>query len=127
MSGAKELLFKPTAQVIKSRLKRYEVPIEHQEEFETQRWPLLPSFDVPAEQMALHATYPCLHCLLRMWQYVGKAIEAQDQVAATEEKTKLEEAQRGRAKELKEKNEIHQPKSFEFDPVAGLYAYKHAE
>lgn len=58
---------------------------------------------------------------------VAEAIRNADQVAATDEKTVLEEAQRKRAKELKERNEVHRPRLFDLDEVSGQYIYKHAE
>lgn len=51
----------------KHRLKRYTVPLDQQEEFESER----------------------------LWQHVSAAIVRDDMNAATEEKTILEEAQRG--------------------------------
>ena len=62
-----------------------------------------------------------------MWIKVTKAIDNQDQVGATEEKTVLEQAQREAAKELKEKGAVHVPRLFQYDPATECYTYKHAE
>ena len=56
-----------------------------------------------------------------------RAIAETDQVAATVEKTKLEEAQRGRARELRDSVATHQPTLFEYEPASGQWLYKHAE
>lgn len=61
------MLWNPTQTVKKTRLKRYTVPVDQQGEFESER----------------------------LWQHVSAAILRDDMVAATEEKTILEEAQRG--------------------------------
>lgn len=62
-----------------------------------------------------------------MWSKVTEAIRNNDQNKATEEKTVLEEAQRKRAKELKENDEIHKPRLFDIEPTSGGWLYKHAE
>jgi hypothetical protein len=48
----------------------------------------------------------------RLWAEVTKAIRAEDQEAATAEKTKLEDRQRAEAKERKEKDETWVPRFF---------------
>ena len=48
----------------------------------------------------------------RLWKAVGEAIVAEDQVAATEEKTKLEEAQRAALKDRQSRNEEWETKLF---------------
>lgn len=68
------------------------------------------------------------NCLLiRLWQHVSAAIIRGDQVAATEEKTILEEAQRKAAKERQIKLEKWSPKHFVQDIVTGEWVYKYAE
>lgn len=66
-TGDQQLFWNPTSSVRKSRLQRYTVPVDHQGEFESER----------------------------LWQHVSAAIVRDDLNAATEEKTSLEEAQRG--------------------------------
>lgn len=66
-TGEQQVLFNSTSQIRKSRLTRYTVPLDRQEEFESER----------------------------LWQHVSAAILRDDMNAATEEKTILEEAQRG--------------------------------
>lgn len=61
------MFWNPTPVMRKQRLKRYTVPLDQQEEFESER----------------------------LWQHVSAAIIRDDMNAATEEKTILEEAQRG--------------------------------
>lgn len=72
-SGEESVLFSPTAEVRSRRLKRFTVPIEAQGLNESER----------------------------LWQHVSAAIHRDDQVAATEEKTALEESQRALVKERK--------------------------
>lgn len=54
---------------------------------------------------------------------VAEAIQRDDQKAATEEKSKLEEAQRLRAKS----GVHHKPRYFKHDPLTKNYDYIHAE
>jgi len=98
-TGVKECVWKADTHIIKERLQQWEVPLEKQEEFESQR----------------------------LWSKVAEAVKNTDQIVATEEKTILEEAQRKRAKELRERNEAHQSRLFELDQVSGQYIYKHAD
>ena len=65
-----------------SRLKRFTVPLEAQGEFES----------------------------VRLWRHVSKAIGEDDQVGATEEKSKLEEEQRAGARERKATEEEWVPR-----------------
>ncbi|XP_049782950.1 oxysterol-binding protein-related protein 8 [Schistocerca nitens] len=98
-TGEEQLLWKPTPEIKSKRLKRYTVPIEHQGECESEN----------------------------LWQHVTAAILRDDQVAATEEKTVLEEAQRAAAKERKIKGIEWIPKHFEQDIISGQWVYKHAD
>lgn len=78
------LFFNPTSEVRRKRLRKYTVPLEYQGDWESQK----------------------------LWQGVTLAINRDDQVAATEAKTQLEEAQRERAKERKSKGQEWIPKYF---------------
>lgn len=82
-----------------SRLKRYTVPMEEQTEFES----------------------------ANLWRKVSEAIEKDDQHAATEEKSALEEAQRNGAKERKAKGYEWVPKYFELDSDSDSYVYLHSD
>lgn len=78
------MFFHPTPEVRKSRLKKYTVPLENQGEWESQK----------------------------LWYDVTQAINVEDQNAATEAKTQLEEAQRERARERKLVGQEWVPKYF---------------
>lgn len=93
------LLWNPSPEVKSSRLKRYSVPIEIQQDFESEK----------------------------LWRHVTAAIDTGDQIAATEEKTILEEAQRRGAKERQSRMEIWIPKHFVQDVITGEWIYKHAD
>ena len=91
-----------TPEVRNSRLKRFTVPLEAQGEFES----------------------------VRLWRHVSKAIGEDDQVGATEEKSKLEEEQRAGARERKATGEEWTPRLFELDPAnvqSEQYEYRHAD
>jgi len=72
-----------------------------------------------------------------LWRHVSEAIVKEDQIAATEEKTKLEEAQRAGHKERKEAGTEWVTKNFELEGITfGIdgtatdvpkYNYKHAD
>lgn len=66
-TGEVQVMFSSTPVVRKQRLARYTVPLDHQGENESEK----------------------------LWQHVSAAIRRDDMNAATEEKTLLEEAQRG--------------------------------
>jgi len=96
-----ELFFAPTPDVKKSRLKRFNVDIESQEEHESEY----------------------------LWRHVSAAIKNADQLAATNEKLVLENNQRKLHKDLKEANEEWVPRYFERDldssaEHAWVYKYK---
>uniref|UniRef100_A0A2P2I3H7 Oxysterol-binding protein n=1 Tax=Hirondellea gigas TaxID=1518452 RepID=A0A2P2I3H7_9CRUS len=63
----------------------------------------------------------------RLWQHVSRAIAKDDQVAATEEKSILEEMQRSDARERKAKCEDWMPKYFRQDHVSGAYVYNYSD
>lgn len=69
-TGEQQVFWNPTATVRKSRLQRFTVPVDQQDDFESER----------------------------LWQHVSAAILRDDMNAATEEKTSLEEAQRGQCR-----------------------------
>lgn len=93
------VLFVPSGDVRTKRLKRYTVPIESQNTNESER----------------------------LWQHVSAAIYRDDQVAATEEKTALEEIQRAAVKERKAKCIEWIPVHFQQDLVTGQWHYKYAD
>ncbi|CAG0919492.1 unnamed protein product [Notodromas monacha] len=98
-SQVKELLWSPTPEIIDKRLKRMTVPMEKQGPWESEK----------------------------LWQFVTASIRNGDQVAATEEKTKLEDLQRKMAKERKEKGDDWKPKYFERGLNDGEWVYKYAD
>lgn len=108
-TGQEEILWQVSSDVQSSRLKRFSVPLEEQEQFES-AW---------------------------LWRHVSEAIVNEDQVAATEEKTKLEEAQRAGHKERKETGTEWVTKHFEHEGLTfnvdgtpldvPKYSYKNAD
>lgn len=90
-TGEETILFSATPETKAKRLKRYVVPIESQANNESER----------------------------LWQHVSAAIHRDDQVAATEEKTALEEAQRAAAKERKATLTEWEAAHFQQDLVTG--------
>ncbi|EJW83426.1 oxysterol-binding protein, partial [Wuchereria bancrofti] len=91
----KTLLWSATPDVIAKRLKRYEVLLEEQGEWESKK----------------------------LWLKVSEAIAQDNQKAATEEKGKLEDEQRIRAKS----GIHHKPKWFKQDLLSKNYEYIHAD
>uniref|UniRef100_A0A915Q150 Oxysterol-binding protein n=1 Tax=Setaria digitata TaxID=48799 RepID=A0A915Q150_9BILA len=89
------LLWSPTPDVIAKRLKRYEILLEEQGEWESKK----------------------------LWLKVSEAIVKDNQKAATEEKSKLEDEQRSRAKS----GVHHKPKWFKQDLLSKSYEYIHAD
>lgn len=98
-SGESELFWSPTPEVKQSRLKRFVVPIGQQMDFESER----------------------------LWHKVTEAILRQDQIAATGEKTVLEEEQRNGAKQRLNKMEKWIPKHFVFDCHLNDWLYSAAD
>ena len=80
-------------------MKRFTVPFDEQEDFES----------------------------VKLWHKVSAAIENDDQVAATEEKFILEEAQRAGARKRKTEGSSWIPRVFELDEATGQYQYAHAD
>jgi len=108
-TGQEETLWEVTPEIKSARLQRYTVPVDEQGEWES----------------------------ARLWQHVGQAIVKEDQVAATEEKTKLEVAQRQSRDERKESGVEWVTKFFEHEGIqfnidgtpseVPKYTYKHAD
>ncbi|XP_076386413.1 oxysterol-binding protein-related protein 8 isoform X5 [Megachile rotundata] len=98
-TGQESVFFNPTPEVRKKRLKKYTVPLENQGPWESEK----------------------------LWYDVTQAINKDDQIAATEAKTQLEEAQRERAKERKIKGQEWVPKYFVQDIITGNWVYRHAD
>jgi len=63
----------------------------------------------------------------KLWRHVSDAIDKEDQHAATEQKSILEEAQRAGARERKEKEEAWVPRFFELDNSTDQYVYIHSD
>ncbi|XP_018045883.1 PREDICTED: oxysterol-binding protein-related protein 8 isoform X2 [Atta colombica] len=98
-TGQENIFFNPTPEIRKKRLKKYTVPLEHQGAWESEK----------------------------LWLAVTQAINKDDQVAATDAKTRLEEAQRERAKERKRLGQEWIPKYFVQDIITGNWVYRHAD
>jgi hypothetical protein len=90
-TNEESILFSATPETKQQRLKRYTVQVEAQSPNESER----------------------------LWQHVIAAIKREDQVAATEEKTALEEAQRTATKERKALCVDWMPYHFTQDMVTG--------
>ena len=88
-----EILWQVTEQMPPCRLKRFTVPLDEQEQFES----------------------------CRLWQRVSDAIKREDHEAAAEEKSTLEEAQRARRKEREESGTQWRTKYFEH--TGGVFAF----
>ncbi|XP_043673035.1 oxysterol-binding protein-related protein 8 isoform X5 [Vespula pensylvanica] len=98
-TGQESVFFNPTSEIRKRRLKKYTVPLEYQGPWESEK----------------------------LWLAVTQAINRDDQFAATEAKTQLEEAQRERAKERKSIGQEWVPKYFVQDIITGNWVYRHAD
>ncbi|CAF0843371.1 unnamed protein product [Didymodactylos carnosus] len=98
-TGIRSVLWKVNSSVVKSRLKRFVVPIEQQNDNESEK----------------------------LWQRVTFAIRQNDQNLATEEKTLVEEQQRKQLKELKATGNEWKPHMFTLDPVSKEWIYLHAD
>merc|ERR1719376_733454 len=98
-TGSDEVLWVVDESVKLKRLPRFTVPLDQQEEFES----------------------------ANLWRKVSAAIDSEDQVAATEEKFVLEEAQRAEAKKRKADNTEWIPKSFQLEPGTDNYLYMHSD
>ncbi|KRY53188.1 Oxysterol-binding protein-related protein 8 [Trichinella britovi] len=93
------ILWGPIEVAVAHRLKRSDVDFDVQEEFESSK----------------------------LWIKVTEAIKACDQEWATIEKTKVEELQRQKAKDLADKGKIHQTRLFDLDTNSNMWIYRHAD
>jgi len=105
-TGQEEVLWQVTPEIKTERLKRFCVPIDEQTEWES----------------------------MRLWRHVSAAIEAEDQVAATEQKTVLEQAQRAALKDRTEQGTEALRKYFDLESgysysalEGARWTYKHAD
>jgi len=106
-TGLSETLWEVNSEVRSTRLPRHTVPIDEQTDWES----------------------------AKLWRHVSAAIATEDQVGATDEKTKLEEAQRAAVRERDATDTVYATKLFEPEP--GVYlgqdlsvpkmVYKHAD
>ncbi|XP_050411094.1 oxysterol-binding protein-related protein 8 isoform X2 [Patella vulgata] len=99
MTGESSPFFVVNKEVKAARLKRYTVPLEIQEPFESER----------------------------LWRRVSEAISNCDMHGATDEKHLLEEKQRYEARERKAKMMEWVPKYFERDLLTGDWLYKYVD
>ena len=97
-TGEETQILKVDSEMRSKRLTRYLVPMEKQ---------------LPTESE-------------RLWSLVSEAIAREDQVAATEEKTVLEENQRAAAKSRIDNDKPHVPTLFELNSY-GAWVYKYAD
>ena len=98
-TGQHSSLWVASPEVKAKRLKRFTVPLSAQGDFESEK----------------------------LWINVSKAIHAGDQVAATEEKTILEDAQRKATSERRITGEDWLPHHFVQDIMSGEWIYKHLD
>ncbi|KAJ8252590.1 hypothetical protein COCON_G00219020 [Conger conger] len=96
-TGHQEVLWNPSPEVRKQRLKRQVVQVNQQGQFESER----------------------------LWSHVTSAIVGREQERATQEKFVLEEAQRKEARERGDRPWI--PLLFTLDPASNEWRYKHAD
>lgn len=93
------LFWKPNTQVIESRLKRFIVPLDEQEEFESEK----------------------------LWLKVSEAIKNSDQNLATEEKSKVETKQREEEFERRSKFIEYKSKVFTYDSINKEWLYNYSD
>lgn len=93
------VLWKPDAKIIASRLKRFIVSIEDQEEFESEK----------------------------LWANVSEAIKNSDQNLATEEKSKIENKQREEEIERRVKFVEYKTRLFSYDSINKEWLYNYAD
>ncbi|XP_067236440.1 oxysterol-binding protein-related protein 5 isoform X3 [Chanodichthys erythropterus] len=96
-TGHQEVLWNPSPDIRRQRLKRQVVQMDQQEAFESQR----------------------------LWQHVTRAITDKDQNSATQEKFVLEEAQRQEARERGERH--WSPRLFTLNTDTNEWHYKYAD
>ncbi|RNA15501.1 oxysterol-binding -related 8 isoform X4 [Brachionus plicatilis] len=93
------ILWKPDAKIIESRLKRFIVSLDDQEEFESEK----------------------------LWAKVSQAIKNSDQNLATEEKSKIESKQREEGLERRAKFVEYKSRLFTFDSINKEWVYNFAD
>ncbi|XP_015790087.1 oxysterol-binding protein-related protein 8 [Tetranychus urticae] len=98
-TGQESILWEVTSDVRNARLKRHLVPLDSQEDFESEK----------------------------MWRNVTNAIINGDQIAATEEKTILEEEQRREARERLINKESWNARNFIQDLCNGEWIYRYLD
>ncbi|CAF2906428.1 unnamed protein product [Rotaria sp. Silwood2] len=98
-TNAKSVFWRVTQSIVNSRLKRYVVPIEQQQDNESEK----------------------------LWQRVTTAIKQNDQISATEEKTIIEDEQRKQIKERKATGTEWHPRLFNIDPNTKQWIYTYAD
>ncbi|XP_053211143.1 oxysterol-binding protein-related protein 8-like [Panonychus citri] len=98
-TGQESVLWEVTPEVRNCRLKRFLVPLDSQEDFESDK----------------------------LWRNVTNAIIKGDQIAATDEKTILEEEQRRGARERLMNKESWTSRNFIHDLCSGDWVYKHLD
>ncbi|CAF0752138.1 unnamed protein product [Rotaria sp. Silwood1] len=98
-TNTKSAFWKVTQPVVNSRLKRYVVPIEQQQDNESEK----------------------------LWQRVTAAIKQNDQISATEEKTIIEDEQRKQIKERKATGTEWNPRLFNIDSNTKEWIYTYAD
>lgn len=94
-TGKQSTLWEVNQTTFNRRLKRYNVPLENQTSFESQK----------------------------LWLKVSEALKVNDYDLATIEKTKLEDQQRKEAKEREENFVKYEPKLFQLDPLTDEWHY----
>ncbi|CAF0995694.1 unnamed protein product [Adineta steineri] len=98
-TNTKSVFWKVSQSVVNSRLKRYVVPIEQQQDNESEK----------------------------LWQRVTIAIKQNDQISATEEKTIIEDEQRRQIKERKATSTEWHPRLFNIDSNTKEWIYTYAD
>ncbi|CAF3708692.1 unnamed protein product [Adineta steineri] len=98
-TNAKSIFWKVTQSVMNSRLKRFVVPIEQQQDNESEK----------------------------LWQRVTSAIKQNDQILATTEKTIIENEQRKQTNERKVTGNEWHPKLFSIDQNTKEWIYNHTD
>ena len=126
-SGQQEMLWNPTPEVRRTRLKRQVVQIDQQGPFESERYRHTHIFSHFNSCCFLYELYSELGVCLcsRLWQHVTSAIVERDQNRATQEKFVLEEAQRTEARDRGDKP--WSSRLFCLDPDTQEWTYRHME
>jgi len=110
------VFWKITQSVVNSRLKRYVVPTEQQQDNESEKY--------GTYRIEKYFLIDFFH---RLWQRVTTAIKQNDQISATEEKTIVEDEQRKQIKERKATGTEWHPRLFNIDPNTKEWIYTYTE